>query len=155
MFQRIIVPVDGSDASNLALDAALRIAREREGPGQVKLVHVVEEMAYLSGGSAYGAYSADMLGIMRDAGNTILADALARAQASGVSAETQLYDKLGDRLSEVVGDLAQSWRADLVVVGTHGRRGMRRLLLGSGAEQIIRTAPVPVLVIRSPDRPAP
>ena len=150
MFQRIIVPVDGSDASNLALDAALRIARD--AGGQVRLVHVVEEMAYLSGGSAYGAYSADMLGIMRDAGSTILSDALGRAQAAGVAADTQLYDKLGDRLSEVVADIAQSWNADLVVVGTHGRRGMRRLLLGSGAEQIIRTAPVPVLVIRSPDR---
>lgn len=149
MFQRIIVPVDGSDASNLALASALRIAQD--AGGQVRLIHVVEEMAYLSSGNAYGAYSGDMLGIMREAGKQILAAAAERARAAGVAAETQLYDKLGERLSEVVADSAQSWQADLVVVGTHGRRGIRRLLLGSGAEQITRTAPVPVLVIRQPD----
>lgn len=153
MFKRIIVPVDGSDAANLALESALRIARDAHG--QVRLVHVVEEMAYLSGGTAYGSYSADMLGIMRDAGSTILADAQAQAEAMGVPAETELYDRLGERLAEVVADIAQSWHADLVVVGTHGRRGVRRLLLGSGAEQIIRTAPVPVLVIRKPERSGP
>jgi nucleotide-binding universal stress UspA family protein len=52
-------------------------------------------------------------------------------------------------LPEVVADEARRWQADLIVVGTHGRRGVGRMLLGSGAEQVIRMAPVPVLVIRS------
>jgi nucleotide-binding universal stress UspA family protein len=52
------------------------------------------------------------------------------------------------RLGEAVAREAQQWDADLIAVGTHGRRGLGRVLLGSGAEQIIRVAPVPVLVIR-------
>jgi nucleotide-binding universal stress UspA family protein len=51
-------------------------------------------------------------------------------------------------LAEVVADAATRFKADLIVVGTHGRRGLGRMMLGSGAEQIIRLAPVPVLVIR-------
>jgi nucleotide-binding universal stress UspA family protein len=52
----------------------------------------------------------------------------------------------------VVAQEAASWEADLVVVGTHGRRGLRRMLLGSGAESVIRLANVPVLVIRGDPR---
>lgn len=148
MFHKIIVPVDGSDASNKALQAALQLARE--SAGRVRLLHVIEEMAYLGGAGAFGGYTGDLLGIMRDAGAKVLEDAVAQAREQGVAIESQLYDKFGERLSEVVANAAQTWGADLVVVGTHGRRGMGRMLLGSGAEQIIRSAPVPVLVIRSP-----
>jgi len=148
MFHKIIVPVDGSDASSLALQSALQLARE--SGGRVRLLHVVEEMAYLSGVGAFGGYSGDLLGIMRDAGAKVLEAAVEQARQQGVETESQLHDKFGERLSDVVADAAATWGADLVVVGTHGRRGMGRMLLGSGAEQIIRTAPVPVLVIRSP-----
>ena len=69
--------------------------------------------------------------------------------AAGVVAETALLEGLDLRLGDVVADDARAWSADLVVVGTHGRRGVGRVLLGSGAEQIIRQAPVPVLAVRS------
>jgi nucleotide-binding universal stress UspA family protein len=59
-----------------------------------------------------------------------------------------LFDKLGERLAETVANGAKDWGAELIVLGTHGRRGVGRLLMGSGAEQIIRLAPVPVLVVR-------
>jgi len=52
-------------------------------------------------------------------------------------------------LSDLVGDQAKAWNADLVVIGTHGRRGVNRLMLGSDAEQIVRTSPVPVLLVRA------
>ena len=54
-------------------------------------------------------------------------------------------------MGETVANAARLWNADLIVVGTHGRRGVGRMLLGSGAEQIVRLAPVPVLVVRSPE----
>jgi nucleotide-binding universal stress UspA family protein len=84
----------------------------------------------------------------------VLSDGLATAQSAGVEADTVLFDNFGERLPDAVADAARQWEADLIVVGTHGRRGMGRVLMGSGAEQIIRIAPVPVLVVRSPEAPA-
>lgn len=77
----------------------------------------------------------------------ILDDAM--ATAAGVGADTVPVDHPGGRLAEAAAEAARPWKADLVVVGTQGRRGVGRMLLGSGAEQLIRRAPVAVLVIRS------
>ena len=147
MYQRIMVPVDGSETATKALVAALQMARDTGG--RVRLVHVLEEMAYLAGFEQYAGYSADLLDLLREGANKVLDDALAIAQAAGVQADSVLFDDLGQRLAEVVAEAARQWQADLIVVGTHGRRGVGRVLLGSGAEQILRLAPVPVLVIRS------
>lgn len=147
MYKRILVPVDGSDTSNKALVAALQMARE--SGGRVRLIHVVEELAYLTGYEQFGGYSGALIAVMRETGNKVLNDAMAIAQAAGVEADNLLYDNFGARLAEVVADAAKQWNADLVVVGTHGRHGVGRVLMGSGAEQILRLAPVPVLVIRS------
>ena len=83
-----------------------------------------------------------------------LADSLAIAKAAGVAAQTKLLDAPGKRLGDSVAEAARAWEADLIVVGTHGRRGIGRVLLGSGAEQIIRLSPVPVLVIRADEKPS-
>ena len=149
MYKRILVPVDGSDTAIKALVAASQMARD--GGGRLRLVHVLEELTYVSGYDMYGGYSGELIKAMRESGDKILSDAMAVAQAAGIEADNVLYDKLGERLGEVVANAAMSWNADLVVVGTHGRRGFGRVFLGSGAEQIIRLAPVPVLVIRSTD----
>lgn len=146
MYKRILVPVDGSETSNKALVAALQLARQ--GGGRVRLIHAVEELAYLSGFDQYGGYSGDLVRIMRENAAKILGDGMAIAKSAGVEADNMLYDNFGERLGEVVADAAKSWNADLIVVGTHGRRGVDRMLMGSGAEQIIRLAPAPVLVIR-------
>ncbi len=149
MFKRILIPVDGSDTATKALVAALQLARETGGI--VRLVHTVNEMAYLGGIDPYGTYSADLAGMMREGGAKVLTDAMAVAQAAGVEASQALLDEPGQRLGESVAAAAKLWGADLVVVGSHGRRGIGRVLLGSGAEQILRLAPVPVLVIRGGD----
>ena len=142
MYKRILVPVDGSDCSNRALVAALQLARE--GGGRVRLVHDLDELAYLNGYEATG----DLLRVARDFAQKLLDDALAMAKSAGVPADARLLDVPGGRLGELVAEEARNWEADLVVVGTHGRRGMGRMLLGSGAEQVLRLAPVPVLVVR-------
>lgn len=148
MYKRILVPVDGSEASTKALVAALQLARE--GSGRVRLLHVLDELAYLSGFEVGG----DLLGIARQYGSRTLQDAMAVAASSGVPADTKLVESRGPRLGEAVAAEARDWEADLVVVGTHGRRGMGRVLLGSGAEQVIRQAPVPVLAVRDPETAA-
>ena len=146
MYKRIVVPVDGSETAQKALVTALQMARESSGC--VHLVHVVEGLTSMAV-DPYGAYSGDVIEVMRQSGRKILDDALELARAAGVQADTQLFDSFGERLAEVVADSATRFNADLMVVGTHGRRGLGRVLMGSGAEQIIRLSPVPVLVLRS------
>jgi nucleotide-binding universal stress UspA family protein len=151
MYRRILVALDGSETSIRALTASLNLARQ--GGGRVRMVHVVEELAYLGGFDPYGASSGDLIKVIRENGAKVLANGLAAAQSAGVEADTVLYDNFGERLPEAVADAAKQWNADLIVVGTHGRRGIGRVLMGSGAEQIIRLSPVPVLVIRSSETP--
>jgi nucleotide-binding universal stress UspA family protein len=148
MYKRILVPVDGSDTSTKALVAALNLARE--GKGRVRIIHVLDELVYLSGYE----YGVEALAFARQAAQKILAEAMAVAKAAGVPAEGKLLEQPGVHLGDVVADQARAWEADLVVVGTQGRRGIGRVLLGSGAEQVIRLAPVPVLAVRAPEPPA-
>lgn len=147
-YRRILVPVDGSSTSNKALTAALALARERGS--QIRVVHSLEEFPMASGFE----YSVDVVGVVRDHAQKTLADALALVHAAGIEGESHLLETSGKRLGEAVADEAQAWSADLVVVGTHGRRGLSRALLGSGAESVIRQARVPVLVIRGDDAAA-
>lgn len=148
MFKRILVPVDGSETSNKALATALQLARE--GNGSVRLVHSFDELVYLTGFE----YSSNILDVAREYAQKVLNDGLAGAKAAQVPADTRLCDQSGRRLGELVAEEARAWPADLIVVGTHGRRGIGRVLLGSGAEQVIRLAPVPVLSVRGEDSPA-
>ena len=145
MYKRILVPVDGSDTSNRALVAALQMARESDG--RVRLLHAIDELAYLSGFE----YSGQVLEAARKGGAKALEDAMAIATASGVPVDDRLVEVAGQRLGEIVADEARKWEADLIVIGTHGRRGVSRVLLGSGAEQVLRLAPVPVLAVRTPE----
>lgn len=142
MYKRILIPVDGSATSKKALTAALQLARE--GGGRLRLLHSVDELAYLSGFE----YSGDVIRVARDNAAKVLDDASAMVKAAGVEVDQILVDQPGQRLGETVSEAARSWDADLIVVGTHGRRGFSRMFMGSGAEQVIRVATVPVLVIR-------
>ncbi|CAN7285923.1 universal stress protein [Polaromonas sp. LjRoot131] len=149
MFKRILIPVDGSDTSNKALVAGLSMARETSA--SVRLLHALNEMAYVGGMAPDGTWSGDLVGMARESGAKVLADATAIAQSAGVEPSQVLLEEPGKRLGEAVAEAAKLWGADLVVVGSHGRRGLGRVLLGSGAEQILRLAPVPVLVVRGAD----
>ena len=71
--------------------------------------------------------------------------------AGAKNVETVLVERGADRISERIVEQAKAWDAHLIVIGTHGRRGVGRLLLGSDAEQTMRIAPVPILLVRTPD----
>lgn len=142
MFNRILVPVDGSPTSNKSLIAALQLARE--SGGRVRLVHSFDELVYFTGHE----YSAEFMQQCRGYAEKVLQEAMAIAHSAGVPADLKLVEAPGQRLGDQIAEEARSFEADLIVVGTHGRRGIGRVLLGSGAEQVIRMAPVPVLTIR-------
>lgn len=142
LYQRILVPVDGSESSKRALAAALQIAQA--GGGRIRVLHDIDEIAPLS---PYSHPSATIKEVRAKA-NEMADGAVATCEAAGVSADRRVVEAPGRRLGDVVADEVKAWEADLVVIGTHGRHGLQRLLLGSGAEQVLRLAPVPVLVVR-------
>lgn len=149
MFKRILVSVDGSETSDLALEAAIRLAQTCNG--RLRLVHVLDEPLWLAAYGMHGRTAAGLYELMCNSGDALLRKNVETARAAGAETDMMLFDKPGLRLSEAVSDAAKLWGADLIVVGSHGRKGFNRLVMGSGADQIIRTAPVPVLVIRGSD----
>ena len=87
---------------------------------------------------------------LRDAGAELLEQAAQQVRAGGIAVHTALIEELGVPVGECVVQRARQWPADLIVCGTHGRRGITRLLLGSNAEYIMHHSPVPVLLLRVP-----
>ncbi len=146
-YTRILVPIDGSPTSDKALDEAIRLARL--GGGRLRLLHVVDDLNHVNGFEPAAAYLEDTLPLMRQAGEKLLAHARQKAEGQGVTTDSVLIVGGPGRIWEHVVAQAGSMNADLVVVGSHGRRGLGRVLLGSDAEQIVRHAPVPVLVVRA------
>ncbi|MDY0747353.1 universal stress protein [Paucibacter sp. R3-3] len=146
MYQRILVPVDGSGTSARGLEEAIKIGKL--SGARLKLLHLVEQLLY-----APGLY-AEVLPLMREEGERVLAQARAQVEAAGLAVETKLLETQGVRLAEFVNNEARAWPAELIVIGTHGRRGISRLLLGSDAEQVLRLADTPVLLVRGQDEPA-
>ena len=152
MYKRILVPVDGSGTSRRGLQEAIALARLTGGA--LRLLHVVDELSAAMSMSGQGMVSADMFALLREGGEQVLAEALAQVRAHQLVAEPVLIEGFSGRLCDHVLAQAQQWGAEIIVLGSHGRRGVGRMVMGSDAEQIIRTAQVPVLVVRTPD-PAP
>ena len=149
MYQRILVPVDGSATSERGLTEAIAIARM--SGGSIRLLHVLDELVFVTGFETGASYAKTVLPEMRKHSEEILITARERAVAAGIDADTLCIECFGRRTADLIVEQATAWPADLVVLGTHGRRGVRRLMLGSDAEQVLRMASVPVLLIRSAD----
>ena len=147
MYTHILVPVDGSPTSDRGLEEAVKLARLTGA--RLRLIHVVDQLVYAVGMDGVGAMTADLIPMLREAGEKILKKANARVEASGVPVETVLFDSFTGRVCDLVVAEATNWHADLIVLGTHGRRGVGRVFMGSDAEQIVRLAPTPVLLVRS------
>ena len=149
MYQRILVPIDGSDTSSLGLAEAMRLARLTGG--RLRLLNVIDELSFALTMDAYTGHSGDWLNTLRENGSQLLDEAKGIVQAAGIEADTVLHDRFNLKLADSVRAEALQWPADLIVLGTHGRRGVGRLVLGSGAESVLRSAPVPVLLVRMPE----
>jgi nucleotide-binding universal stress UspA family protein len=147
MYQKILVAVDGSATSDRGLAEAVQLAKLTGG--RLRLVNVVDDMTIAMGVGNAAAYTGDLLTELKDAGEQTLEKARATVAAAGIQVDAALLESLARRVSDLVVEEAARWGADLIVLGTHGRRGVRRLVLGSDAEQILRVAPIPVLLVRS------
>ena len=145
VYRKILVPVDGSPASNRGLTEAIGLARNQGAT--LRLVHVLDELI-LGPGAETVVYLGNTVDLLREAGEQVIAKAEAAVQASGLESESVILEITGGRAADSIVAEAKACGADLIVLGTHGRRGARRLVMGSDAEEIIRTTPVPVLLVR-------
>ena len=147
MFKRILVPVDGSSTSNRGLDQAVRLARD--GGATLFLLHVVDEHVIVQYSEAMATITDEYLEALRESGQKILARAQATADRQGISCKTVLVENIMGSVADIIVEQAKKQRADVIVMGTHGRRGVRRIVLGSDAEGVVRNSPVPVLLVRT------
>lgn len=146
MYQRILVPIDGSPTSLKALQEAIELAASNV---RLRLVFVLEDI-YLLDAQGYGYIdTATLRDAMRETGERALAQAREIARQSQAAVEDALLESDGERVATVINEEADRWSADLIVIGTHGRAGITRLLLGSVAEGVVRAASVPVLMVRA------
>ena len=147
MYKRILVPIDGSDPGRRGLKEAIALATEQKAtlcllhvtsdfPILLEIVNTIDFEKYRKGLQQYG--------------RELLEDAKTLALDAGLEVETQLRDLKGGRVAAAIVDEAKKAACDLIVIGTHGRRGLSRALLGSDAESVLRESPVPVLLVRAP-----
>lgn len=147
MYKRILVAIDGSETSGHAFDTALQLARDNGA--QLQPLYVIDNPLITYDASGYDPTA------LRDAsmqeGRQLLADALARMKHENVAGEPRIVDvaPIGEDISERIRISANEFNADLLVLGTHGRRGFKRLFLGSVAERVVRSASLPVLLVPS------
>jgi nucleotide-binding universal stress UspA family protein len=145
MYKRILVAVDGSRTSDLALKEAIKLAKDQVAI--LRLIHVIDETPVYA--MAEVPYSMDEYQkTIREAGRKELAKSADRAKAARLKFDTKLLVTMTHSIGDVINKEAERWSAGLIVIGTNGRRGFNRLLLGSVAERVIRSAAKPVLIIR-------
>jgi nucleotide-binding universal stress UspA family protein len=149
MYRRILVAVDGSATSLKGLDEAIRLAKATGA--RLLLVHVCNVLL-ADPEIASTAYYHALAESIRQSGATILEDAVAVAREAGVPFEQKLIEKIGAHAADEIVAIARQWDADLIVLGTHGRRGLKRLVMGSDAELVLRSSPVPVLLLRAAEQ---
>ena len=146
MYKKILVPVDGSPASARGLVEAVKLAKGLNAA--IRLVHIVNEFV-MDNALAPALYNEGLIESLREAGRKTLQNAEAFVVAQGLKPETQLLETMGGRAADSIVEEAKRQGADLIVMGTHGRRGVLRLVMGSDAELVLRSSPVPVLLVRA------
>jgi nucleotide-binding universal stress UspA family protein len=145
MYKRILVPVDGSAASTQGLNEAIDLASHLKA--RLQLAHVVEPWVMVTPETITATvhHAAD---VIRSVGRALLDECAKKVASAGVEVDVELIETTGSSAGEWIIRMAGEIKADLIVCGTHGRRGVRRLIMGSDAEYIVRRAPVPVLLVR-------
>lgn len=149
MYQRMLVPLDDSSTAQRGFEEAIALAKALRST--IVLLHVVEfvpVMVEMATSTTWEAISDGLRGV----GRGILEAAHRKATEAGVSSEAVLEDMATARVADMIVEQAGRQRCELIVMGTHGRRGVGHALIGSDAERVARIAPVPVLLVRQSER---
>jgi nucleotide-binding universal stress UspA family protein len=152
MYARILVPIDGSETARAACRHAIALAAEQAA--RLRFVYVVDET--LGDWDIHGWIGIEKIReSVHTTGQNLLDEARAMAQQAGVEADAVLLETAGRHIGQAIDEAASLWPADLIVIGTHGRRGLDRLMIGSVAETTVRLSRVPVLTIPKARKGAP
>lgn len=148
LYHRILVPVDGSDPSARSLEKAIALATDQGA--EIKLITVVDEAIgdYMGGELAWIDPQTLRENLVRGS-RKVLDAAVETANRAGLSADSELIESPSGHIDRAILKAAEHWKADLLVIATHGRHGLTRLLLGSTAETLLRKGSLPMLVIPS------
>ncbi|MGC1379428.1 MAG: universal stress protein [Candidatus Baltobacteraceae bacterium] len=141
MFKKIVIALDGSECAKQALEVAIQLAGEGAELGICSIVDPIVIAGTAPPSPAMDLMIRDMHGQARE----LVSEAVERARAAGIRADGR--ECSGVAAYEIL-KYAEHFKADLIVMGTHGRTGIRHLLMGSVAEVVLRQAPVPVLIVR-------
>lgn len=145
MYKKILVAVDESDISIQALHEAIKLAKSLQA--KLRIIHVLDEfyVDYVGLGIDYVRLEKSV----KEYGQKILANMEDIARKAGIDFDSKLIElKTDHRIPEQIIAATKAWPADLLVIGTHGRRGIHHFLLGSVAEGVARIAKTPVLLVR-------
>jgi nucleotide-binding universal stress UspA family protein len=145
MNERIAVATDGSSPSDAAIGFAVSLAAERGS--DVLFIHAIDDPAILAATVNMPYDPTPTIQALAKSGGSLLNAAVEQASLKDVHAETRLMH--GDPV-EMILDGARDWNADLIVMGTHGRRGLSHFFLGSTAERVLQRSSLPVLVTKEP-----
>jgi len=151
MFERILVAIDGTPTANRGLRAAMELAVDQRAT--VFALHVIDDAALMTSlDAAYvpSAYIDRYYDGLRERGRKLLAKAETFARSCGVECKPVLVETMGRSIAQTILRQARTLRAEVIVLGTHGRRGLQRMLMGSDAEEVVRDANVPVMLVRNP-----
>ncbi|MBN3752333.1 universal stress protein [Paraburkholderia sp. Tr-20389] len=145
MYDRILVALDDSASAQMALGEAIRLAKLSSGV--VYALSVVDRGRWPAEANARFDFEPEP-SAAASAATRIFEEANALFKESGVSGNVRAIDAYGESVSEVLARAAEECDADIIVMGTHGRRGAQRFLLGSVAESLVRSTERPVLLLR-------
>jgi nucleotide-binding universal stress UspA family protein len=146
-YHRVLCPIDGSPTAERGMREAAALARSMGA--ELRFFYVVEFRTSTLGDEG-SMVSPQLIAEMQRWGEDVTDRALAFARDEGLGASVGCVQAIGTRVSDAILEEASRWKADLIVMGTHGRRGVRRFMLGSDAEDVSRQAGCAVLLIRSP-----
>jgi nucleotide-binding universal stress UspA family protein len=144
MFKHILVALDGSEGSRKALDIAVQLAKDQGARCTVcTVVDIVSAASSMT--FATGDIVNEWIATLNQDARQIESEAIAKYADSGVTIDTHVLEGYP---SSALLDVAKKTSADLIVMGSHGRTGLKRMWLGSVAESVVREATIPVLIAR-------
>lgn len=144
MFKRILVPIDGSSASLRAVDKAIALAQAFGS--RIAVLNVIDVYPFVGVGADYAFGQNEYMAAATANANQALARAEAAVAQAGVPCERKLVE--GHVIHDGILEAANALEADLIVMGSHGRHGFEKLLLGSTTQRVLSRTSLPVLVVR-------
>jgi nucleotide-binding universal stress UspA family protein len=144
MFKHILVPVDGSPTTSQPIEKAIGMAKAFQS--DVTVVYVIDPYAFTGVGTDFAYGQTEYLAAATSEANEALRVARLQFEAAGITVKTTMVE--GHAVYQGILETAEANNVDLIVMGSHGRKGLEKLVLGSVASQVLSNALLPILIVR-------